>query len=546
MIFKSRKITTESVANQQPIVHSALTNDSTKQLRNTVLFICKKPVFLNMLIALRHSMFKNNYAVLLCKSAYKSKKYAYIQRFKEQGVFDDVIFLDLDNLDTINNPTKSSQSDEDWLIEKIDSQWRNTSYDLAFFKHVVLAIDISEQMLSLYLHLKNKPFYIIEHTTRRLANAADAVAKKRYRRFSEKSWELVNRYNAWDVTCSSLATAIYYHDTPATKYLAQDLHVKFNYLHEIKLLDHEIQTKLLKAYDFDFKKTGITGLKRQNHAIFYGSSHYLPESGRSDIVAIFSSKLHTIVANPLTMQNAITQLAMDYFLSEDSMIWIKYHPTKGEPKNHKLLYPKVNVFPNIPGEFLHFDENYRNHQWSGRVSFREYSSFSEDNPNNTTLNFQFYRVACYLHKLYFGFRLLNLDDYTELVYDEADLIAPFISKYYPSQLHKLKNRASQPSKRLVVLREPLDYLTANSKIEMNADNTAFLILDIGEAPYIEGFATQRFVISKEALRDKGRMLTTAEETFYLLTKNPLSMPTLLNKTLQICGLELVCSQVQED
>lgn len=497
------------------------------KLQRKVLFICSNLVSIPNLIALRHSSFKDAYSVLLLDSkdvSSETSRARYVKQFVKRGIFDDVLVLDIRKSSLLWKIKKSNQPPEKVLTAYIDQQLERFQHNLEMFQDVVLPINNQSYMISLYLHYKEKKFYSLEHSPSRHYTAAKDT--KELDKLDESVSNAVKEKNAWNLTNSHFAIPIYDSKTPHEHLLPAPFHIKFDCGNELGLLNVNLKDNILQSFDFHFDKEAFRSKKT---AILFGSSFYIDNRVSNETLRdIHDRYLESVIGKnselKLVVVNALLQIAIDYFFSEDLEVYIKYHPSEFQTEHRLEIFPETTRFTDVFGDFLAFDSNYLSHTWDATLGFKLYSNFTSANPTDIRLNSHFYKIAFYLNKLYFGLACLDLRLYDEIVYEHADLLSPFISKFHPDFLRFFSKRIGSGMNKLIIIQEVDREFTGEASVYSQGQST-YLILNSAETPNLPGFVTQEFVISKTATREQGRLQNIAEEVFYIIAKEELSVPT---------------------
>lgn len=508
------------------------------------LFISSGPIFFHILIALRYSTFNDTFAVLLCDKKNHSNL-PYLKKFYENGIFDEIIYLDLSwrRLKPQNKYwNKHKTKLESYICKKIDTQFKTTPYTIDSFDHIVVPVDVSEWLITLYLHIKSKPFYVIEA----IANHFDKQKRSQSsgRANLKEATDLVTHYDSWNFTTSALAIPFFHADSSLKNLeCSSQPRVKFDFKRELSLLPSMIKTDILNAYGFDFREIGIDS-NISNGIVYLPST---PNSRfRGDTSAVTYAKVFLNSENPRHFETSLHQLAIDYFMDESQRIYIKKHPTTVINTAYiDEYFPSCSLFPDTPGEFLSFCESYKNHRWDSTITFKDNYGFAGDSQNQIILSRRhFPELAFRLHKLYFAFSLLSNIKIRRVASSTHKNIAPFFIKHHPEiKLVSDKNIAQHASKIDLLILDNWDSWGDYPELHQDKylEKITLLVLNADVKATVPGLKTQEYSITKRAIRLQGILFNTSTETFYILSKDSRAKGKTLKKELLQSGLSLKCS-----
>lgn len=515
-----------------------------KNKKPTVLLISPKSCYFQFLIPLRYSMFRGMHTVLLCENTNHKHAKTYLSKMRENKIFDDVLYFDLTlpGLQQIHGNWKSSSVTlDEYVLQGIDKQFRETLYCLDSFDHVVVCADVAEWLLTLYLHLKSKVFYAVEPGRKHFFT--EGLHKRLGRADFKEAIALVKKHDSWNFINSQLVIPLFHIDTPTKKMGNRGYpNHRFDFRNEIKLLEPRIKAAVLNSYSSNLSALRLE--KKQKKGIVYlpsVSSSWKHSNGNDPLErfgSFLSKKNHTSLAV------ALSQLAIDYFMNDEIFTYIKLHPTHSmDESNFSEHFPLCMRFPDIPSEFLSWDEAYDENCWHSTITFKNHYTSPDTLQNKVTLHRSGFRqLGFYLHRLYFAFLVLKDYDINTVFSSKYTTIAPFFNKYYP----KLRLAASSyesdfPLDGGVTIID--DWEEQREHISPNSCAQVILVLESSEKPVIHGFYTSAFEINKQITRESGVLLNATSETFYILTTIPCSTENMPKKTLPLSGLTLECLRI---
>ena len=509
--------------------------------QDIVLFVASRKIYFAMFIVARLTLFRDKKCVLLCDKSFESVEY--IQGFIEQRLFDDLLFFDLrlrksKEIKSFGEKL-TSEFLEKYIANSYDEEFYKSKYSLNNFSYVVTCSDVDDYDFDIFLNIKNKSYIFLEFT----ANQFD----RRSKRLDNANFSLNNAYKDLMVKYQAFngrsqnCTPMFHPDT--SKFPVTEIYYKFFFKEELRRLDEDYIKKIFLAYKHKFE---IPDNSKSNVLFLLHSVASHKNANRDN-----PAEGHVIASKKgKSIYNAVNQLAIDYLTDPEDRLFLKNHPS--DPFNQKEIIENYNSalsITDIPGEFLAMDPIYKNFDWNSTI---EYSAGHYNSVIGTTQNYKitrnFARCSFFYHRIYFALKILGNFKFYNLLLCEfsVDAIAPLITKHFYEKgysLSKVQNLAKSVQSNLegdVYLIKDWASILSNKEILENSENI-YVILNSETIPFIQGFNTTKFTITKEILKNKGRFLNLNSEYFYIMSKSNNDYANFnLEKRLEIAGIIVRC------
>ena len=524
---------------------------TTSKKQDLVLFVAPRKIYFVQYLVLRLTMFKDKKCVLLCSKGWE--KVSYISNFIKQGLFDDLLFFDL-HINRNNKNIKelgdnlTSEFLEKTITTTYDEYFYNSKYSLDSFSYVVTNSDVSDYDFDLYLNIKEKNHIFLEFTADKFFRRKDRLKSTSFS-ISKAYKELFVKYQAFNGK-SEYCTPFFHPDTK--KFPSLDIYYKFFYKEELARISEENIKKIFTAYEHKFE---LPNFEDSNILYLLHSLASHANAMRDNPVDAAKYIVEDKKGKPV--YHSVNQIALDYLVDEGSKIFLKTHPT--DPFTKRQLDENYNgnvAITDMPGEFLAYDSAYKNFKWSSTIEFNAgHYNISTGVTNNYKVTRNFARVAFLYNRIYFTLQILQKLDLNKIYSHEINPLtfAPLVSKFFNEKNYELVASKKLPvdigennEDNIFLIRD----LTAHMKLDesvLKDSKNIYVSLESEEVPFIEGFKTYKFEITKKELKTKGRFLNLNTEYFYILSKENLnvSISFPISKKLYFCGIEVTCNIIEE-
>ncbi|MCL1924422.1 MAG: hypothetical protein FWF50_02435 [Defluviitaleaceae bacterium] len=511
--------------------------------KRPVLYVAAIANYLPRFITARLSIHRDKKAVLMITKGMKNREY--LPKFIEEGIFDEILFAETMAIQDIllkKEPEASKETIAEFVTNHYDEFLYANNHSLDDFSWVVTASDWSDWSMDIYCNLKKKKYMFFETLTNQFNSRGSRMTNTTAPIPNEGLKKLIVNLNSFNGR-SPYCFPIYHEST--TKFVPTDLQIKFLLKEEIKMINKEWGAKILKAYNYKWEAPKDD---KQNVLFILHSwaSNNNALKGTEELRKSFMEKpSHTNLFFVYT-----NQMALDYLTEERERVFIKAHPrdTIGISYHIQESYNEDIALTDFPSDFYEFEPSFKKFKFNTTIEHNasKYgiitSKPTEDN-KNFKLTRNFAETVLLYNQIYFTLQML-----------QDKLLNGFsIANIKADHLYPIMEKCLLNLKEAVKIKEPKELIKKEAEILISrgfdgklSDNVKIAVIyDIPEEPILENFQTIKFVISKEATKEKGRYANTNEESFYILCKD-LKDAVLLKKyedfkKLPRVGLNLKCS-----